>query len=248
MGDLIYLEESERLRIILEKLHNEKLNSKNRDFMNSLKSKVLKDFDVLDKYIKLSKVIYRYTTLRDNSGFTYEYYQKCVNDLFDLYSVFGALYMKACQLIWNASRMRTSRLRKRISQMLAFPCLFLTLTFTDKTLDNTSKDTRRRYVINYLKSFDSYYIANIDFGRKNEREHYHAIICSDKIDYSSWHKYGAIKGEKVRNNLSIDDFGVISNESNERIAKYINKLTNHAIKETTKANRIIYSRNFNSLC
>ena len=124
-------------------------------------------------------------------------------------------------------------------------CLFLTLTFTDKVLDSTSPETRRRYVSYYLKQFGVPYIANIDFGTADayiddngnerqgtKREHYHAVIQTDKIDLSEWHKYGAIKLEKIR----------ASQNDNIRLAKYVSKLTNHAIKETTKRACLIYSR------
>ena len=78
------------------------------------------------------------------------------------------------------------------------------------------------------------YVANIDFGAQNHREHYHAVIQCKKIDASSWHKYGAIFIEKVRNNGIGHDC--------ERLSKYVSKLSNHAIKETTKRCSLLYSR------
>lgn len=128
---------------------------------------------------------------------------------------------------------RSSRLRKRIQKYLTMGnCVFLTLTFTDETLSKTSQETRKRYVTRYLKSQSEHYIANIDFGAENGREHYHAVVCADSIDYQSWHHLGAVKGERIRT----------SSLSSVRLGKYISKLTNHAIKETTKRNAIIYSR------
>lgn len=113
-------------------------------------------------------------------------------------------------------------------------CLFLTLTFTDSTLSSTTPETRRKYVRRFLKSQCPVYVANIDFGGKNGREHYHALVRSEKIDYRLWHKLGAIKGEHVRT----------SETDLTRTAKYIAKLSKHAIKETAgKGVRIIYSRN-----
>lgn len=113
-------------------------------------------------------------------------------------------------------------------------CLFLTLTFNDETLKDTSADTRRQYVRKYLKQFNCKYVANIDFGKENHREHYHAVICADKIDLSSWRIHGNINVERVRNrNIERD---------NTRLSKYICKLSNHAIKETTKRSSLIYSR------
>ena len=120
-------------------------------------------------------------------------------------------------------------------------CLFLTFTFRDKTLNNTSAYTRRRYVKYFLNALNVPYVANIDFGKKNEREHYHAVVQIGRVDYSKW-KYGAINGIKIRNDIKYDDDGVITSESVEKIARYVAKLTNHAIKETTRRSVIMYSR------
>lgn len=112
-------------------------------------------------------------------------------------------------------------------------CVFLTLTFNDETLANTTEETRRTYVRKFLKSNCPVYVANIDYGKKNEREHYHALV-NGKVDYAAWHKYGAIRGEVVRT----------SKGDVERTARYVAKLTLHAIKKTAgKGRRIIYSRN-----
>lgn len=130
---------------------------------------------------------------------------------------------------------RTKRLQERVKSMLLNGnCLFLTLTFTDATLLETNSKTRRDYVRRYLKSFGVPYIANIDFGKLNKREHYHAIINTSMIDYSPWRKYGNINGEKIRNKD-------IENDT-KKLSKYVAKLSNHAIKETTKRCCLIYSR------
>lgn len=138
-----------------------------------------------------------------------------------------------CQKINNANFHRVRRLKWRIQSMLeSGMCNFVTLTFKDDVLANTSRDTRKQYVRKYLKQLNVPYVANIDFGGKKGREHYHALIQSDCLNYDLWHKYGAIKGERV----------IVIDNSNVRLAKYISKLTNHAIKETTGCQRIIYSR------
>lgn len=131
----------------------------------------------------------------------------------------------------HASRARVKRLKKRISSMLeSGECLFLTLTFTDEVLRKTTEDTRRQAVRRYLKSFGVPYVANIDYGKKNGREHYHAVIQTDHIDYSAY-TYGAINGEKIH---SAEDY--------VKLSKYVAKLTNHAIKQTNKRQVIIYSK------
>lgn len=141
------------------------------------------------------------------------------------------LEWKEALKINHAHYARVKRLKKKIANMLNNgTCIFLTFTFTDEVLANTTADTRRQKVRRFLSSYNCDYVANIDFGTKNDREHYHALIQTEKVDYSAFN-YGALNGQKVR-----------SANDNVKLAKYIAKLTNHAIKDTTKLNRIIYNR------
>ena len=131
----------------------------------------------------------------------------------------------------KASYARVRRLKTRIASMLKNgECLFLTLTFTDEILGKTTEDTRRQAVRRYLKSFGVPYVANIDYGKKNGREHYHGVIQIPRIDYSAY-TYVAINGERIR---SVEDY--------TKLSKYVAKLTNHAIKQTNKRQVIIYSK------
>ena len=129
---------------------------------------------------------------------------------------------------------RKQRVQNRIEWFIATgEVVFLTLTFNPETLASTSAETRRTYVRKYLKRYASEYVANIDFGGKKGREHYHALaVMKEDFDYKKWHKYGAILGEKVRTKK--DDI--------ERTCKYVAKLSNHAMKVDGKAPRLIYSR------
>lgn len=129
---------------------------------------------------------------------------------------------------------RNKRLNKRIKNMLEMgQCIFLTLTFDDKTLESTSDETRRCYVVRYLKEQCNCFVANIDFGKKNGREHYHAVVFPKniKVDYSAW-TCGSINGEKIR----------LKDKTDVKLSKYVAKLSNHAIKSTTKRSVLIYSR------
>lgn len=143
-----------------------------------------------------------------------------------------------CYKINHAEYERTKRLKERVGFMLVNgPCVFLTLTFTDNYLKNSTAKERRVAVVRYLKQFNCRYVANIDFGKdktKTMREHYHALINCDKVDFTSWRKYGNINAEKVRLRSFDDD--------KTKLSKYIAKLSNHAIKETTKRGSLIYSR------
>lgn len=112
--------------------------------------------------------------------------------------------------------------------------IFLTLTFTDSVLAATSELTRRSYVSRFLKEQCSNYLANIDFGSKSEREHYHAIVkpLGKKIDLGKWAKYGLINAQRIKNT----DADLV------RTAKYVAKLTFHALKTVGQRYRLIFSR------
>lgn len=139
-----------------------------------------------------------------------------------------------CERINNAFSNRRKRLSKRINDMLDMgQCLFLTLTFTNDVFKHTTPETRRKYVSRYLKEYTNKYVANIDFGEKNGREHYHAVVLCDKIDISWWQSNcGNIDFEKI----------IINENTCTKLSKYVAKLANHAIKETTKRNALLYSR------
>lgn len=203
-----------------------------------LKSKILKEHTYLDLYNKAKKKIYRYVFKDDISE--KEYF--IANETLAFLKKRSEKEFKEYERISHAKSERVGRLkRKMLDMVFGYDCLFLTLTFTDKKLGSTSAEFRRIAVKRFLSQFNVPYIANIDFGKKNGREHYHAVLQIDRIDYHLW-KYGRIDGEKIRNDISFDEDGVITSESIERIARYISKLTNHAIKETTKRCAIMYSR------
>ncbi len=144
-----------------------------------------------------------------------------------------------------ASYKRVKRLHTRAREIiLSNRALFLTLTFNDDVFKNMSKDTRKRMITRFLKKTCINYFANIDFGKKNGQEHYHALVVpkDEKIncyDYKEIFYNANINFKKVI--YSLDGNNDIEIAS-KRISKYIVKLTNHAIKETTQQNRIIYSK------
>lgn len=133
----------------------------------------------------------------------------------------------------NSQYQKAKRVKDKINDLvLSKNAIFLTLTFNNKILSKTSSDTRRQYVRKFLKLCSKRYVANIDFGAENGREHYHAVVDTD-INLAYWHRYGAIKAERVRN--TCDDL--------KRVSKYVSKLTNHALKVKGLQPRLIYSRN-----
>ena len=145
---------------------------------------------------------------------------------------YGYTILKVATNLNHASYKRVARLKERIREAVESGLAwFITITFDPDTLANTSEKTRRVYVSRWLKSLSSFYVANIDYGDTTGREHYHAIITLDNKPPKTW-KYGFIDIKKV----------ATSETDTKRVSKYISKLTNHAIKHTTKSKRIIYSR------
>lgn len=106
--------------------------------------------------------------------------------------------------------------------------VFITLTFREDVLKNTSASTRRKYVARYLKEQCSSYVANIDYSPTKEREHYHGLV-SNRVDMTRW-QYGFVFVEQVRTH----------DNDKKRISRYITKLTSHAFK--VNSTRLIYSR------
>lgn len=102
--------------------------------------------------------------------------------------------------------------------------LFITFTFNEETLNNTTELARRKRIKRILQNNCLMYVANIDFGTKNEREHYHIVaLTKDNYNLTKYEKNGFFKAVNVN----------YKEESNERLAKYLNKLTYHAFKDTT---------------
>lgn len=147
---------------------------------------------------------------------------------------YGAKFIKECRRINQANFKRIQRLKERIERYVSMGnAIFLTLTFDNNTLDHTCCETRRKYVQRCLKDNSDYYVANIDFGaddRYTHREHYHALLVCDNFDKKTW-PYGFSYCERIH-----------QTSSELMIAKYIAKLCNHAIKESTKRACYIYSR------
>ena len=159
-------------------------------------------------------------------------FEKLIKEKETFIKKYGNTTLKIANNLNHASYKRVARLKERIKEAVeSGSAYFITITFNPTTLENTNEQTRRKYVSRWLKSLTPFYVANIDYGEKNGREHYHAVITSDTRPPKSWN-YGFIDILKV-NTTETDT---------KRISKYISKLTNHAIKHTTKGKRIIYSR------
>lgn len=140
----------------------------------------------------------------------------------------------------QAEKKRLYRLKNRIYNMIKdniFNCLFITFTFTNDILENTTEQTRLRYIKAYLNSQTNEYILNRDYGKTTEREHYHAIVKlkdSKLVNFKAY-RYGQIRAERLN---QLKRF----TKNNKTIKEIANDLMIHATKQSTKGAKIIYSR------
>ena len=91
-----------------------------------------------------------------------------------------------CIKIIHADNQRYNRLFFRVKYMMDLgQCMFLTLTFDEDSLKNSSSESRHNWVKRFLKRNFNCYVANIDFGKTTQREHFHAVVLGDdlKIPY-----------------------------------------------------------------
>lgn len=222
------------------------ITKENKKIITNYIKRWLLDSGVYDNYRKKQKGIY-YTLLLERmtnncelNEFEQGYDFKFVVEQKAKYSYYRDLdlqltdfELKTCERLFNNKRSRILRLKKKLKKYIyEYDCLFLTFTFRNKVLDTTTESTRRVYISRFLRDLIiPFYVANIDYGDLNEREHYHAIVATDFIN-PKLYKYGIIKIERI-----------IKNDSSiKKISTYINKLSSHAFKDSTGQSRLIYSR------
>lgn len=143
----------------------------------------------------------------------------------------------------NQKRGKTKRVNARLTTIINDSrksgidgnAKFLTLTFTDEVLNNTTEATRREYVRKFLKCYATNYVANIDYGDETGREHYHAV-CNTDYDLTDKWRYGFSNVKRV----------FPFEEDAQKLSRYISKLSMHAVKHTTQQGipqpKLIYSR------
>lgn len=159
--------------------------------------------------------------------------------------IYDSSSFEECRKYYLSRQAKQRRLFKRISKYFnrgfAF---FVTLTFDDYYLQSLSFASKREAVTSFFRGLNAFYIANVDYGEKNNRIHYHAFIVLENIPDN-------VNIKKIKNRLfynipgwrfGFSSFAIINGYDSDikRISKYINKLTNHAVKDT--ADKIIYCR------
>lgn len=159
---------------------------------------------------------------------------------------YGHIGYVGCEKLYLSIYGRTRRLKNRLAciiedaQCTDYGLYFITMTFNDDYLNQTQEDYRRKLVQRLLNEFCRHYVGNIDFGnddRFTHREHYHAFISTDKIQ-------ALIKrfNEITDSYLYVEKYRITYHLSSKRLTKYVIKLGNHALKDSTKNNVLLYDR------
>lgn len=118
----------------------------------------------------------------------------------------------------------------------AYDLYFVTFTFSDETMYKTNEDTRKRTIRRILTNCDDY-IVNIDYGKENERVHYHSVVAIQKGTYQTRIINRHIKLSFLDSyTLGNYDVKVIrrTEKSKKKIPRYIAKLTMHSVKVKQK--------------
>lgn len=98
------------------------------------------------------------------------------------YDVSAFEYNSEWNKIVRASNSRHQK-KKRVNKYLQgmrdsyYQLWFVSLTFNDETLSETSAETRKKYAQRWLNTYCKDYFANEDFGKENGRHHYHAVVA-----------------------------------------------------------------------
>lgn len=140
--------------------------------------------------------------------------------------------------ILKARYMKIGRIKKRFLYLLCrYEYLyFVTFTFDDKNLiksDRFKKDIIKESLYNF--DDDIKYILNVDYSPINDREHYHGVVATNCpcnfINYLMLAYPNIAYSERIRLDL----------KSFTKVSKYINKLSNHAVKSGSRNKRVLYN-------
>lgn len=145
---------------------------------------------------------------------------------------------KKLESILSSRYQKVSRIKKRFIYLASRykRLYFITFTFNDyyvQLCDRSRKDLIKSALYSFCP--DIKYICNIDYGKTTERLHYHCIVATNDTGDLDNHlrlNYPCFTfTERIR----------ISKNDIKNTSKYINKLSNHATKESTKNSRVLYN-------
>lgn len=153
-------------------------------------------------------------------------------------------YNEEYEKILNSRQHKCNRIRNHIIYGLTHYdyAFFMTFTLDDKNINKC--DRSQRDAIKKCLASKCDFILNVDYGSKTERKHYHVIAFSNEY-LNSYCKscknglYGEFDG--YSNGFSSCEEIKATRVDIERLKKYINKLSNHTNKDSTKNERVFYS-------
>lgn len=144
-------------------------------------------------------------------------------------SFFPEDFVKDCVRWCRNLRMRKIRCKKRIDKISkSGETLFLTFTISEEFI-NRSYITLTEKLRDIHNMVSDNFVINADFGEKNGRLHFHSVLNCEFFDSSLW-PYGHVDILRVYGDSS-------------RLACYVSKLSNHALKYSSF--KTIYSRKKN---
>lgn len=188
-------------------------------------SKYEQEQKILDNDIILSSLCRAYNScVRHHATQTAREIQMRVREIYHLsYSAFER-FVRSSMSMQVSRRNKLSRMEKRIKKFLDLGASnFITITWNDYALNQNKPETRKKWVREILNDTAEDYIANIDFGKTTHREHYHGVTLN--LDVEKFRErcrpFGFIKIERV----------IPSTEGS--LALYVDKLCNHALKQST---------------
>lgn len=129
--------------------------------------------------------------------------------------------------------------------------VFGTCTFNDKELQYKER-TRAKKIDKWLKKHFVISLVNIDYGKKNEREHYHFLgLTTEKLVKAMTKdgKQAKSKTGRLQHNLKKQDYTlgfepnleVVKHNTDDyylkKVSNYLVKINNHYTKETTRNRR-----------
>lgn len=155
-------------------------------------------------------------------------------------------YINLKQLL-EARKKQIKKIKKWIEWHILknYKLYFFTFTYDDKKRRKEMKaETLKKYVINSLQDVDDF-IINIDYGKQNERLHFHGIIAINENTNNLYKIYENENKKLESDNKNYQEYikkvgfcniQKIGNQEadKDKIARYITKLTLHSIKVKQK--------------
>lgn len=212
---------------------------------NREKKRELIESGIYREYIKSRSEVYKRTQTEDMTFFDVENRKAEFNRVErEFAQKYGFGVLKCLQQIHEASRKRRKNAERHVLWWLDnldltdYVIALGTITFSDDMLAEWGEKWRREQVQMLLKSACADYIADIDFGERNGREHYHFIGLLSRDDLYQVEGTGKGKGKMFYKSKTLDKWGaftdlreVIESEKDRKKAvSYMSKVTNYALK------------------